>query len=421
MIKKLVGKITGNAYGFSVFAKIISVFTGLLYTILYSRYLGTELRGTASVINNYVEMIMLVLCFGAYQAYPYFKKTTGQDRYLEFINSVFGMFFTYSGLVIIFLLIVRPNTDVCVIAVLIPPSLAIKQLNYVVMIENPKIRNKTQIGIEIFDIVFLLALMFLTESSYFYCILFLLVRNAVTFILAIQNLKINIFTIRPSLRYIWKYVKYGFLPMLTLVMMEINYKVDVIMLERMDISKAEIGVYSLGVMLAQKLWMIPDALRDILTGKLAGGRTEKEVCKISRCSLWITILCIAGMAVFGKLLIRILFGDEYSGAYAVFLNIALGVIGMVFYKMIYAYNVVNGHKNINFILLFSAAVANIILNYFLIKIMSINGAALASMISYLICGISFLIYFVRITKTNPKELLLIKKEDITGLISYFRK
>ena len=79
MIKKIIDKITGNAYGFSVFAKIVSVVTGLLYAILYSRYLGAELRGTASVINNYVEMIMLVLCFGTHHAYPYFKKKTGKD------------------------------------------------------------------------------------------------------------------------------------------------------------------------------------------------------------------------------------------------------------------------------------------------------------------------------------------------------
>ena len=114
-------------------------------------------------------------------------------------------------------------------------------------------------------------------------------------------------------------------------------------------------------------------------------------------------------------------GEEYSGAYRVFINISLGVIGMVFYKMIYAYNIVNGHKNINFILLFTAALSNVILNYFLIQSMSINGAAIASMISYLVCGISFLVYFVITTKTNPKELLFIKKDDIKSLIHYIKK
>ncbi len=421
MIKKLIGKITDNAYSFSVFAKIVSALTGLLYAVLYSRYLGAELRGTASVINNYVEMIMLVLCFGTHHAYPYFKKKTGKDIYREFINNLFGMVIAYYIFAAVFLLVLRPSTNVCVIALLIPSSLAIRQLNYVVLIENPKVRNKALIGLDIFDIVFLSVLLIFTEANYFWCILFLCVRNFVSFLIAVENMKINVFSIRPTLRCTWKYVKYGFVPMLTMLMMEVNYKVDIVMLERMAVSKAEIGVYSLGVMLAQKLWMIPDALRDILTGKLAKGKTEQEVCKISRYSLWITVACIIGMAIFGRLIIRLLFGEEYSGAYKVFINIALGVIGMVFYKMIYAYNIVNGHKNINFILLFIAAASNVVLNYFLIQAMSINGAAIASMISYLVCGISFLIYFTVKTKTNPKELIFIKKEDFKMLIHYIKK
>lgn len=421
MLKRIIEKITGNAYGYSVFAKLLSVLTGLVYAILYSRYLGSELRGTASVITNYSEMIMLVLCLGVYQAYPYFKKYSGEDKYSEFINNVLGMFLLYAVAAAAFLLIVKPSVNVCVIAALIPTSVAIKQLNYVVLIENPRIRNTSQIILDIFDIVFLLALMLFTDANYFYCILFLCVRNFASFVLAVQNLKLPLFSLRPTLRQTWRYVKYGFVPMLTIILMEVNYKVDVMMLDRMNISDAQIGVYSLGVMLGQKLWMIPDALRDILMGKLAGGKTEEEVAKVTRTSLWITVACILGMVVLGKPIIRLLFGAEYNGAYAVFLNISLGVVGMVFYKMIYAYNVVNGHKNINFILLATAAVINVVMNYFLIPVLSINGAALASMASYSVCGIGFLIYFIRKTNVSAKDTLLIKKTDISDLIHYIRK
>ena len=220
MIKKYLKKITDNAYGFSVFAKIVSVLTGLLYAVLYSRYLGAELRGTASVINNYVEIIMLVLCFGTHHAYPYFKKKTGKDIYREFINNLFGMVIAYYIFAAVFLLIARPSTNVCVIALLIPSSLAIRQLNYVVLIENPKVRNKALIGLDIFDIVFLGVLLIFTEANYFYCILFLCVRNFVSFLIAVENLKINVFSIRPTLRCTWKYVKYGFVPMLTMLFMQ---------------------------------------------------------------------------------------------------------------------------------------------------------------------------------------------------------
>ena len=72
--KRFLSKITNNAYIFSVIAKVISIITGIIYSILFARYLGSELRGQASIILNYSEMFSLILCLGIYQAYPYFKQ-----------------------------------------------------------------------------------------------------------------------------------------------------------------------------------------------------------------------------------------------------------------------------------------------------------------------------------------------------------
>ena len=419
--KDLFKKITNNAYSFSVLTKVLSVLIGFVYTVVYTRYLGKELRGTASVINNYVELATLFLCLGMHQAYPYFKKKTGVGPYHEYINNILAAVLVYGAAAVGSLFFLRNNTSACVVAVLIPASIAVRELNYVVMIENPKVRNATQIGLEVFDILFLVVLFLLTKANYFYCILFLLVRGAASFVLAIQNLRVPLKTLRPTLHGIGKYIAYGFVPMLTLILMEINYKVDILMLEWMGITKADIGIYSLGVMLGQKLWLISDALRDILTSKLAGGRTKEEVCRITRLSLWVTFAFVLGMAIFGKPLIGFVYGAEFNDAYMVFLNISLGVLGMVFYKMIYAFNVVNGHKSVNFALLFVAAVINVVLNYFFILRWSINGAAIASTVSYTVCGVSFLIYFVCKTKTSPRDLLLVKKQDVTDLIHFIRK
>ena len=414
-------KVTDNAYSFSIIAKILSIATGFVYSVLYSRYLGAELRGTASVINNYAEMIMLVLCFGIYQAYPYYKNKTGEARYNEFIDKVFGLFFLYSAIVCMLIAAVRPAINVCVISILIPLQMAIRQLNYVVLIENPKLRNLAQIWLDLFDVAFLAVLMLFTTANYLYCVAFLIIKNIVFFVIAVANLKIPVLSIRPTLKGIMPYIKYGFVPMITIILMEVNYKVDVLMLERLGISNADIGVYSLGVMLAQKLWMIPDALKDILTSKLAGGKTKDEVCKVTRISFCVTVISVIGMVMLGKPFILLLFGKEYSGAYLVLLVIVLGVLGMVFYKMIYAFNVVNGRKNINFLLLAIAAAANIVLNFALIPVWGIMGAAFASMVSYCVCGIGFLMDFTRHTHMPVSKLIWVEKKDIQQLMRYIRK
>ena len=419
--KVTIKNLTNNEYIFSVIAKFIGIFTGIIYTILFSIYFGAELRGQSSVILNYGEMISLVLCLGVYQAYPYFKKEFKKDIYIEYINYIFGLLVLYIIIACILILNIDFDITTKISIILAPILMGIKQLNYVVLIENSKLRNTSNIKLDIFDIVLLAVLMVFTKANLVLCILFLIVKHLVFLFIAISNLQIKISDIRPTLKGIMPYIKYGIVPMLTVILMEINYKVDIIMLDRFYVSTTDIGIYSLGVMLAQKIWIITDALKDILLSKLAKGRTVDEVSKVTRISLFITILIIIGVICFGKPFIVLLYGKEYSGSYLVTLIIMAGVVGMVFYKMVYSYNVVNGHKNINLILLGIAALLNIIVNIVAIPHLGSLGAALASLVSYSICGIAFLMYFCIKTQTPIRNMLLINKNDIKMIKLFFYK
>lgn len=414
-VKKLVNNIMNNAYVFSVISKVISVGLVLLYSIVYSRYMKAELRGVGDVIHSYADMIMLILCFGIYQAYPYFKKKTRKDIYKEFIDLVAGLFILYAVLAGIVLVIIRPNVEISIVIILVPLMFAIRQFNYVVLVEKPKIRNAAQVCLDFFDIVLVLAFVLVTKANYKVCICYLIVRQLMYFVVAVINLKIKLRDIRPSVRKAWPYIKFGMIPMITIIMMEINYKMDVLMLEGFGISKAEIGVYSLGITLAQKIWLIPDALKDILLSKLAFGKSTDEVAKITRISLIIILTFTFGVAVVGRPAIQLLYGEEYAEAYKVLLILLVGVVGMVFYKMIYSYNVVNGLRMVNLFLLGIAALTNVCINAFVIPEYGISGAAFASTVSYFVCGISFLIYFCKKNNVRYSRMLFICKEDIVSL------
>lgn len=412
---------TENAYIYSVFAKVVSIMIGLVHSILYTRYLGAELRGEASVIMNYAGLISLVLCFGVYQAYPYFKNKTGKDIYIEYINYIFGLFLLYIIISTTLIFCVHLQTNIIVITVLIPLLMGIQQLNYVVLIENPKLRNTASIRLDLFDIAFLAILMIFTKANYLLCITFLIVKNLVYFAIAVSNLKIKFRTIRPSLKGISPYIKYGIVPMVSVILMEINNRADVLILQYFNIDMAQIGIYSLGALLANRLWIVPDALKDILLSKLAKGKTKEEVAKVTRISFCVMILFIIGAVIFGKPVIWLLYGAEFSGAYLVTMVLLAGVLGMVFYKMVYSYNVVNGYTNINLILLGVAAVLNVLLNILLIPIYGILGAAAASFISYIVCGISFLAYFCIRTNSPVLEMLIIKRRDIDMMLKYLKR
>jgi hypothetical protein len=136
---------------------------------------------------NYAGLISIVFCFGVYQAYPFFKKKTGQDIYKEYINYVFGLFFFYVIISSAIIFLMDLPTDIKVVTLLIPFLMGIQQLNYVVLIENPKLRNTAGIRLSLFDIAFLAVLMIFTTANYLLCITFIIIKNLVYFLIAVSN------------------------------------------------------------------------------------------------------------------------------------------------------------------------------------------------------------------------------------------
>ena len=139
------------------------------------------------------------------------------------------------------------------------------------------------------------------------------------------------------------------------------------------------------------------------------------MAKIIRISIFCTGIACLFFIIFGKILVSILFGDEFISSYTIILILLLGVFPMIFYKMIYAYNIVHGNKMINFYILLCAAMLNILLNIFLIPRMGILGAAWASVFSYFLSGLLFVFYFKRKTNIQYIDVIFIKKKDFCSI------
>ena len=415
---KYIRNLYNNEYAFSIISKVIGVLIGFLYSVIYSRYFGADLRGVAAIITNYIGLLYIFLCMGMYQAYPYYRKGLSDDEvenyYRGFINDSFGLFFVYLTVAVVLSLAINFDTIYKVVILLLPTEFLIKQLNYVVLIENPKLRNLTGLKLNLFELIFTILLAIFVPVNYAVCIIFIVTKQIVYLIFAIQNLKINIFSIRPGLSSnIIKFMKFGFIPMISTLLLTANYKIDVLMLGQFNnVTMSEVGIYSLGVQLAERVWMIPDALKDILLSKLSKGKSEKEVAKVIRISLPIMAVFVVGILLLGQPFIIFVYGAEYAGAYQVTIQILFGVICMVFFKMINSYYIVEGRRMLSFIMLSITTVANVILNALFISKFGMPGAALASLISYVLCGAMFVITFLHITNMPLSELFFIKKSDI---------
>lgn len=113
--------------------------------------------------------------------------------------------------------------------------------------------------------------------------------------------------------------------------------------------------------------------------------------------------------------------DTASSAYSVTVVIFIGVFFMVCYKMIAAYNIVQGKQKENFFYLVVSVIGNIAANAILIPIYGNIGAAIASIFSYAISTYLFTHRFIKETGTKMSDMLLLDKGDIAHLKNQFGK
>ena len=416
----MIKKIFNNEYMFSVVAKVSGIVLSLMYTVFFNRFLGTALRGEAAYINNVVMIFSVVLGFGIYQAYPYYKKNYGDESKNKFISSVFFQFAIYMIVSILLAVIFKHNITYLTITLLVPLSIIVNNLAYFVLIETPKKKNLADILIHVIDVIVTGILFFFVKPNYLWLVFIIAFKDVAWLLICLKNIKFKIKDIKLNFKDLIEFSKFGFVPMLTYLMSTLNYNIDVLMLKG-QVAVSEIGIYALGVTIAEKAWLLPNALKDILLSKLSKGKDNSEVAKVIRFALLACLMLIIAIICVGKPAINILYGEEFSGAYDITVILFIGIIGMVFYKMISAYNIVHKKQNVSLLFLSVSVIINIICNLITIPLMGIKGAALSSIVSYTICGIMFLIYFYKKEKTKMRNILFANKEDLKYLKNFMIK
>lgn len=420
MIKRI-NKVISNPYVFSVISKICIVLLGFIYTVCQSRYLGASLKGDVAYISSITSITSIVFGCGVHQAYPYFKNKTGDDVAPIFLRLSVLMLGIYSAIAVILAIIFNADIKFCAIFLLTPCLVYNKIIAYISMVESPNQKNATELIANFAEVISVVVFWICIPASFISGIFILVVKDILLAIIYTFRLRSR-FLLRGKKKQIHyaEILKFGIFPMLVLLMTTLNYRVDVIMLKQF-VTSAEVGVYSVGVMLAERVWMIPDALKEVMISNLTKGKGTDEVSFVIRICNSVCIIVVLGIVALGQPFINLFFGEEYSSAYSVTVVILIGVVFMIYYKMIGAYNIVHGKQKDNFIYLLISVIANIIANFILIPIYRNIGAALASIISYAISAYLFTHKFIKENGIQMRELLLINKNDITRLKSSFSK
>ena len=163
--------------------------------------------------------------------------------------------------------------------------------------------------------------------------------------------------------------------------------------------EAEVGYYSVAVKLATLTSFIGTAITTIAAPKFSELYYKNNISdlfyiarKSTKLMFWASVPILLFLAIFGKDILSILYGQEFMVAYPAIVLIAIGQLVSVSSGATNAFMNMTGKQKIFRNIIIGAAIINIILNYLLIPVVGMNGAAVAAMASLIFWNISTLVY-----------------------------
>lgn len=221
----------------------------------------------------------------------------------------------------------------------------------------------------------------------------------------------DFFMIPSSFRTVLKELLYfGFYIVLTNSLGMINAQIDSLMVGHF-MSATDVGLYSVAILFAEGLILIPDSVQTVTTPAIAkyyGKKDYPNIIKLIQNSVskvfCITILFSLIFLLFGQIFIEIIFKKEYLPAYYPLLIL---LIGYSIYSPVLSVNGALssvGRVNVMFKVSTVSILINILLNILLIPKYGILGAAISTSTALIFTAV-FRLYFID-RYVNTKKLVL---------------
>lgn len=216
---------------------------------------------------------------------------------------------------------------------------------------------------------------------------------------------------------------YGIVAWASALFAFLHYRVDQLMIKQM-LGMADLGVYSVAVIIAELLFLFPISISSALSGRLYNLEPGDNGRMLIRRTLRVSILICAGLcliAVLGSFLIPFVYGAPYSEGTALMLILLPGVLFACLPKLLSPWFFSSGRPKVHLKITFICLVLNILLNAIFIPLWGSRGAAFASSISYILYGMYYLLLMRYSEGFSLRELLALNRLDwqlVKGLLRW---
>ncbi len=421
----------------SVFASnLLAIVSALLIDIVLSRQLGPEGRGLYASILVVPLIVTSFVMLGIRRSAVYHlgKKVFDADRTVSGIMSLLVITSILAVLISgIAFLILLPKGLTWIMAILALMSIPVKLILIYsggIYIGNEDFkRSNLQVWLPlVYDLLGILLFVALLKWSVSGALLALFLANMLVSAMSLRYLS-KTFKIRISWdkEVISGLAKIGIAYAVAVVIMQLNYRVDILLLQELSTMK-EVGYYSLGVAISDKLWQLPSAIGLVVMSRSANvedtSRLDRDVAKLVRVSFLIVLLSAIILWFVIPYLLPLFYGIKFAPSIGVVRLMLPGIIMFVIVRILSGRFAGSGQPKLLIGLFVPVLLVNIILNLFWIPEYGSLGAAMATNVSYTLGAIGMLILFSVKMKIPFTELIIYKRSDfdfITKIATRFRK
>ncbi|MCH6556113.1 MAG: oligosaccharide flippase family protein [Chloroflexi bacterium] len=241
---------------------------------------------------------------------------------------------------------------------------------------------------------------------------FLLADLLALAVIGVRNVDIG-GVLRPNWGALKDQVRYGAQGQIANLAQLFNYRLDQFLVAAF-ISRAAVGHYTVAVGLGESVWWISSAVAMVLLPRLTqmdSERAREMTPLISRNILLVSIAAAAALMAVSPILIRVLFGGDFTPAQIPLLLLMPGVIAASAGRVLGSYLFSQGRVIYNTYATFIALGVTLALDLVLIPTLGIEGAAIASSIAYVVSLAATLYWYRQVSGGSVWEALIVRPSD----------
>lgn len=218
-------------------------------------------------------------------------------------------------------------------------------------------------------------------------------------------------------------LKYGAKAYLGNIAQFLNYRLDMLLIA-VFLNPLAVGLYSIAVEIAERLWLIPMAIATVLFPKISSIESQHAdnlTPKVCRHTLFIVVIISMVLVALSYPLIKIIFGSSFLPSLAPLFVLMPGIIIFSVARVLSADLSGRGMPEIGMWAALVSLAVNLVLNVIFIPKWGIVGAAFASTAAYSVATIVTATIFFKTSQKNWHEVLIIKRDDLKDYILAFIK